>query len=160
MAYRTLVRPHLEYASVVWDPFTKRDTQRLEQVQRHAARWVMGDYHWGSSVTGMLRVLEWEPLCQRRLAARLTMVYRIMRDEVAIPKDMFFQMNGNQQTRSSTKYKLTRFQPRGNIDKFAFAQRSVPEWNRLPEQIVDAPSLGTFKERLSVYLNMRGPGVD
>ncbi len=35
--YNTLVRPLVEYASVVWDPHTKCRIQQLEMVQRQAA---------------------------------------------------------------------------------------------------------------------------
>ena len=34
VAFTSLVRPHLEYASASWDPYTARDTQQLEGVQR------------------------------------------------------------------------------------------------------------------------------
>ena len=34
--YKALVVPVLEYASPVWSPHTKKDTQKLELVQRHA----------------------------------------------------------------------------------------------------------------------------
>ena len=34
-AYKMLVRPVLEYAASVWDPYTKQDTKDLEKVQRH-----------------------------------------------------------------------------------------------------------------------------
>ena len=37
-AYKTYVRPILEYASTVWDPHTKELTSQLEMVQRRAAR--------------------------------------------------------------------------------------------------------------------------
>jgi hypothetical protein len=37
-AYTTLVRPSVEYASAVWDPYTRNQINQLEQVQRRAAR--------------------------------------------------------------------------------------------------------------------------
>ena len=35
--YNMLVRPILEYASVVWDPHSKNHKDRLEMIQRRAA---------------------------------------------------------------------------------------------------------------------------
>ena len=40
LAYLSLVRPHLEYAAAAWDPYTSKDIQQLERVQRRAARFV------------------------------------------------------------------------------------------------------------------------
>ena len=37
-AYKTFVRPTLEYASTVWDPHTARNINAVEMVQRRAAR--------------------------------------------------------------------------------------------------------------------------
>ena len=42
--YTTLVRPNLEYAATVWDPYTKFNINKLEKCQRRAARFVNGDY--------------------------------------------------------------------------------------------------------------------
>ena len=39
-AFKTLVRPQLMYASTVWSPYTDQDINKLESVQRRAARWV------------------------------------------------------------------------------------------------------------------------
>ena len=36
-AYLTLVRPHLEYSSAVWDPYRKQHINSIEMVQRRAA---------------------------------------------------------------------------------------------------------------------------
>ena len=65
-SYLTLVRPIMEYAASVWDPYYHNDIQTLEKVQRRAARWVMNDYSWYSSVSNMLNNLNWPPLQLRR----------------------------------------------------------------------------------------------
>jgi hypothetical protein len=50
----------MEYASVVWDPHHQCDIDKLENVQRAAARFCKGDYRYTSSVTSLLKDLEWE----------------------------------------------------------------------------------------------------
>ena len=72
-AYTALVRPQMEYASVVWDPHQRKDIDKLERVQRRVARYVTGRWHNTSSVTSMLQDLQWRSLMERRMA-RLTLV--------------------------------------------------------------------------------------
>ena len=36
-AYYSLIRPHLEYASNIWDPRTQKQVNDIERVQRRAA---------------------------------------------------------------------------------------------------------------------------
>ena len=40
LLYMTLVRPHLEYANVVWGPHYKGDQQLVEKVQRRATKMI------------------------------------------------------------------------------------------------------------------------
>ena len=42
--YKAIVRPQLEYAARVWDPYIQEDIQRIEMIQRRAAWWVLSDY--------------------------------------------------------------------------------------------------------------------
>ena len=56
-AYKTLVRPTLEYACSVWDPYFTEDINKLEKVQRRAARYVTGRNNNTSSVSDMLKDL-------------------------------------------------------------------------------------------------------
>jgi hypothetical protein len=40
MAVNTLIRPKVECSSAVWDPYTKENIDKIERVQRRAARYV------------------------------------------------------------------------------------------------------------------------
>ena len=97
-AYKSLVSPKLEYCSTVWDPkcitnpkdgdkTSHRIVDQLEMVQRRAARWVTGRYHNTSSVSDMLRSLDWQSLEQRRVDSRLSMLFKIRHHLVAIDEE-------------------------------------------------------------------------
>ena len=76
-AYKTLVRPSMEYAASVWDPYTDNNINRLEMVQRRAARYTLNQWERCASVTAMLSTLAWRPLWVRRRDMRLVMLYKI-----------------------------------------------------------------------------------
>ena len=49
--YMSMVKPILEYASLVWSPSTEHNISKLEMVQRRAARFVLNDFPRYSSVS-------------------------------------------------------------------------------------------------------------
>ena len=57
-----LVHPKLEYARSVWNPHTKCNVDKIEMVQRRAARFVCHDYSRYSHVSTMINALGWESL--------------------------------------------------------------------------------------------------
>ena len=83
-AYNTIVRPHLEYSSSVWDPHTREKIHAIEMVQRRAARYVKRNFRNTSSVGDMLNDLNWQTLEIRRKNQRLTMMYKIHNNLVGI----------------------------------------------------------------------------
>ena len=69
-AYFYLIRSFMEYGANVWDPYQKYKSNKIERVQRRAARFIKSRCLRYSSVSDMLDVLGWTPLSQRRQEAR------------------------------------------------------------------------------------------
>ena len=71
--YTTLIQLKLEYASVAWDPFLKKDISALERVQHKGERFCSHNYNRYASVMDMIKDLEWATLETRRRQSRLTL---------------------------------------------------------------------------------------
>ena len=146
--YKSLVRPILEYSASVWSPHTSLLINKLESIQRRAARFTCNDFGRYSSVTAMLSYLSWPSLCCRRTNARAIMTYKILNDLVHLSKDNFVP---------STRGHNTHFiQPYTRIDayKFSFFPSAVKIWNHLPEEITNSQHLCHFKQRLHAYTKL------
>jgi len=160
-AYKT---PQLEYASSSWSPHTKRNIDKIEGVQRHAARATLNDwsrpkstdtanvitspsptqYSRGSS-SSMLEFLGWKPLEQRRLHCNLSSMYKIDQDIVAIPATVYLQPVTGYTTRGHNR-KFVVPQSRINAYRHSFIPSTVMLWNSLPTSVVmSSSSLATFQ---------------
>ena len=147
-AYKTLVRPQLEYAATVWDSSVKARTSAVETVQRRAVRFITGDYDRHSSVTDMLNHLKLETLKKRRQQAKLATLYRATHNLIDIDNDQL------EPAHSRTRGHHHKFlKPSTHIKCYqdSFFPSTITMWNRLPQEIVDSPSLQSFKAALAKY---------
>ena len=173
-AYLTLFRPLIEYASTVWDPYTQANIQKLEIVQRRAARYVMNRQrntssvsdmlqrlNWRSlesrrnrqrntsSVSDMLQRLNWRSLESRRKDARLCMMFKIDRRLVAISKEPRLQLARRKTTRLQHYRAFQIITCRTDKRKMSFFPRTVKDWNALAPHIIDSETLEAFKASVS-----------
>ena len=147
-AYYSMVRPLSEYCSTVWSPHTKEYIQKIEMVQRRAARYVTNRYHNTSSVTSMLDHLEWEIVESRRTKNQLIMFFKIVHDLVDIPADKY-QTPASTRTRSRHSLKYRQIPTSSDYYKRSFFPQTVRLWNSRAATMAEAPNLVPFKRELS-----------
>ena len=149
MAYNSLVRPTLEYSSLVWSPHQQCSINKLEMVQRRAARYVLRSYNNQASVTEMLRSMKWETLEQRRQKAKAVMTYRIVNGLVMIPNTQFIPAPTN--TRGHN-LKFHQIKARTDYHRSSFFPSSISLWNSLPPATVSAKHLTVSKAVSGTYV--------
>ena len=79
-AYISLIRPALEYSCSVWRPHKKSNKDKIEKVQRRAARFVSNNFRRKASVSEMLHDLCWQSLDGRRQDQRLVFFTKLLTD--------------------------------------------------------------------------------
>ena len=67
--YLSLVRPHLEYGCAIWDPYTRKDINQFEGVQKFALR--VGCKQWSTSYEDLLSLTNIPELKTRRTFLKL-----------------------------------------------------------------------------------------
>ena len=144
-AYKTYVRPIVEYASSVWSPAIDSHIKQLEMVQRRAARFVCSDYTRQSSVSEMISSLGWDTLQQRRDNARTTMLYKIKHNLVDITPDPPLR---NARTSRGNPEQLSQLYVQKNVYQNSFFPATIVLWNRLPQHVVEQPTLEGFQSAL------------
>ena len=142
LAYRSLVRPKLEYGCSAWNPYTKQSIDQIEMVQRRAARFVYNDYSRFSHVTHMIEHLGWDSLEHRRLFFQTSMFYKILNGHVGIcfPPEV---RPITRATRLPNTRPFKQISVSHNVYKFSFYPGTITIWNNLP--ITDDVNLNNFK---------------
>lgn len=141
-AFKTYVRPQVEYCSTVWCPWQKYLKYKIEMVQRSAARYVMNDYSYTSSVTDMINTLNWQTLEQRREYSSLIMFYKIRSNLVAVD---------NHHLRPTRNLNYNIPPSSSNFHAASFFPRTIRLWNSLPIYVQESPSLPIFAGRLESH---------
>ncbi len=145
-AYKTLVRPVVEYASSIWSPHTTKNKEKVESVQRKGARYVMSDWQQKSSVTEMLRILEWHTLEQRRQQARLLMLFKIINGLVDIDPAQYLTpaiVRGQEAKRFIIPH------TRVSAYQYSFFPAATRLWFNLAPDMTLLPTVAAFRSQLA-----------
>ena len=133
-AYKSMVRPILEYGSTVWDPHCNGLNDELENVQKRAARFVTRNYSYETgSMTGILEELKWETLQKRRKDNRLILLFKGLKGKARIPK--------NRRCRNQHSLVFQILTARKDAYLKSFFPQTIRDWNVLPDSLISSAEL-------------------
>ena len=150
-AYTTLVRPILEYATVVWDPYQQYLINNIEMVQRRAARWVKQEYGITTSVTSILNNLKWSTLSKCRQYSRLILFIKFLHHNPPIIKIPNHYLPSTMSHCTWSTHYLRYIPLSSSMTYFqkSFFPRTIIDWNNLPIHIIESDTLDHFINSLS-----------
>ena len=147
-AFKTYVRPLVEYAPQIWSPYLSSLISLIEGVQRSFTKRLQGLTD--LSYSERLVKLKLQSLEHRRLIFDLVLCYNIVHGLNALPFDDFFAFTPNSTTRGH-RFKLSVPIAKINLNKYTFSSRVVPVWNSLPSDFVSACSTYLFKKLINQH---------
>ncbi|KAJ4438086.1 hypothetical protein ANN_14025 [Periplaneta americana] len=146
IAYKSLVRPVMEYGAACWDPYRLEHVKTLEKIQKRALKCCRKNLP-----------LKWDTLTDRRTRIRLCALFKTYRGEPAWREIKNRLQPPNYFSRNDHSYKLRERRQRTDTGKFSFLNRTIRDWNALPADLLKAlpTTKNVFKNRLKDFTNRR-----
>ena len=129
--YKSLVRPHLEYAVQFWSPYYSKDIDMLERVQRRATKLIVNLRN--LPYEDRLKRLGLQTLKTRRLRGELIEVFKILNGFDLVSSELLTLAPQGRTRNNGFKLACKRF--RTDVAKNFFANKIVNEWNKFPREV-------------------------
>ena len=157
LLYRTYVRCHMKYCVQAWNPYYRKDIDILEKIQRRATKMVPELRH--LSYIDRLKRSNLTSLEDRRQRGDLIETYKIISGKENVKCDKFFKMADSDLSSITRGNSQKLYKPRlnkGILQRFNFFSiRVVNSWNKLPEDVISAKTVNSFKNRLDKHNSRR-----
>ena len=158
MAYKTYIRPLLEYNTSAWTSNKKGDIDLIESIQRTYTKKVCQRLNLRfNNYLERLDLMNMNSLEYRRLEFDLILLYKILhkmiyinlQDTISI-SNILSTYNFRRHSLQLTPHPLCNTNMRYNF----FSNRIIQIWNKLPEHLISSKSLEIFKISLHKF-NLR-----
>ena len=128
-AYKSYVRPKVEYCSNIWDPYTQKDIKKVEMVQHRGARFVTNTPHHRhpdhqTSITNTIKDLGWKSLQERRKCNRIILLYKLTNNLVEVPTSYHPELRHPQPHRGN-QHQYQRLAAEVEAFQYSFLPRSI-----------------------------------
>ena len=135
--YKTYVRPYLEYCLQAWSPQLQKDKKCLEKYRGGQPEWSndLRNYQmrpgWGI----------WVSLDRQRLHGDLIETFKVITGKEHVNSSKFFELSDITSGLRGHSLNLFKLRCCTTIRQNFFSLRVINEWNKLPQEIIDAPPI-------------------
>ena len=145
-----LVKPQVDYCSLVWDCCNTGLAEKLQKLQTHTAR-ILLSAPYDSSATDLFRRLHWKNLRNQRLFAKAVMMFKILNRPTPdyLSNKFIFRNDTTSYRLRNTEMRLALPQPRTDYVRKSFSYSGAALRNSLPTDIRVSKTLAEFKTKLS-----------
>ena len=143
--FKALIRTHLEYAGVVWDPYLVKDIFAVENVQKFALQ--VCSKQWNSNYDTLLNTLTVPTLSSRRKTQKLCTLFSILTGKFSSPHCPT-PRNTHYSSRHLNSVQLTIPHCRTNSYKHSFFVDTPKLWNNLPFDVATINFVTVLKHKL------------
>ena len=148
LVYNSLIQPHFDYCTLVWDGFSDQLSDKLQKLQNWAAR-VIWKANNMTSLSLLLDILKWGKLVIRRKKHKAIMMFKSLNEQAPVYlQNLFHEQSTDYDLRNSV-HKLSLPRLRTNYLKWSFSYSGALFWNSLPDNVREIKSIRKFKEQIN-----------
>jgi exonuclease III len=143
---------HIDYCNTVWGNTTVANTDKLQRLQKRAARMIFDDYT--SLPYELYSKLNWLPFTKRVEHNKAVMVYKCLNNNMPTYLSNLFeyQRNTRYNLRSEEREQLVVPKPRLELYiKQSFSYSGAKIWNSMPVSVKNSDSVQVFKKKSLEY---------
>ena len=149
LLYKAMVKPHLEYASPVWNPHLKWQVKLLEDCQRRSTKLLPGLKE--LAYEERVRELNFLTLVYRREKGDMIEAYKMLNGKYDISLLSLLCLNSHKHDARGHQFKLQHNINELSRRKHFFTNRIASMWNDLPDNLLQAKQIKDFEKRLGFF---------